>query len=96
MFMVTGAGLSKIQHMQNGGKPARYGIDTWDKQSTETAVILARPDSRLTMAVMERDRRLTGWLRGQTDNPEAPEGFELNNPWKVSGVLDQLYGPKML
>ena len=34
--------------------------------------------------VMERDRRLTGFLRGQTDNVEAPEGFELNNPWKVS------------
>ncbi|KAB2579455.1 hypothetical protein BFW01_g6314 [Lasiodiplodia theobromae] len=30
-----------------------------------------------------RDRRLTGYLRGQTDKPEAPEGFELNNPWKL-------------
>jgi len=33
--------------------------------------------------MMERDLRLTGSLRGQTDNPEAPPGFELNNPWKV-------------
>lgn len=33
---------------------------------------------------MDRDRRLTGFLRGQTDNPEAPPGFELNNPWRVS------------
>lgn len=40
---------------------------------------------------MERDRRLTGWLRGQTDNPEAPDGFELNNPWKVSGQLALCY-----
>lgn len=32
---------------------------------------------------MERDRRLTGYLRGQTDRVEAPEGFEVNNPWKV-------------
>jgi hypothetical protein len=32
---------------------------------------------------MDRDRRLTGTLRGQTDKPEAPLGFELNNPWKV-------------
>ncbi len=32
---------------------------------------------------MGRDLRLTGSLRGQTDNPEAPPGFELNNPWKV-------------
>ncbi|KAL1652247.1 hypothetical protein SLS58_000374 [Diplodia intermedia] len=33
--------------------------------------------------MMERDRRLTGYLRGQTDKPEAPDGFELNNPWKL-------------
>lgn len=32
---------------------------------------------------MERDRRLTGFARGQTDKPEAPAGFELNNPWRV-------------
>lgn len=32
---------------------------------------------------MERDRRLTGFMRGQTDKPEAPAGFELNNPWRV-------------
>ncbi|KAF2434618.1 hypothetical protein EJ08DRAFT_685920 [Tothia fuscella] len=29
-----------------------------------------------------RDKRLTGFLRGQTDRPTAPPGFELNNPWK--------------
>jgi hypothetical protein len=33
---------------------------------------------------MDRDRRLTGYLRGQTDNPTAPPGFELNNAWRVS------------
>ena len=33
---------------------------------------------------MDRDRRLTGYLRGQTDNPTAPPGFELNHPWRVS------------
>lgn len=33
--------------------------------------------------MMERDRRLTGYLRGQTDKVEAPKGFEVNNPWKV-------------
>ncbi|TVY24783.1 hypothetical protein LHYA1_G006841 [Lachnellula hyalina] len=33
--------------------------------------------------VMDRDRRLTGFLRGQTDNPTAPPGFELNNPWRL-------------
>lgn len=25
-------------------------------------------------------------LRGQTDNPEAPAGFELNNPWRVCAL----------
>ncbi|KAH6658864.1 hypothetical protein F5X68DRAFT_226145 [Plectosphaerella plurivora] len=33
--------------------------------------------------VMDRDRRLTGSLRGQCDNPIAPPGFELNNPWRL-------------
>lgn len=32
---------------------------------------------------MNRDRRLTGFLRGQTANPVAPDGYELNNPWRV-------------
>lgn len=35
-------------------------------------------------AVMDRDRRLTGFLRGQTDNVQAPPGFELSNGWRVS------------
>jgi hypothetical protein len=33
---------------------------------------------------MNRDRRLTGSLRGQTDEVTAPAGFELNNPWAAS------------
>ncbi|KAI0483861.1 hypothetical protein F4859DRAFT_474363 [Xylaria cf. heliscus] len=33
--------------------------------------------------VMDRDRRLTGLLRGQSDEPIAPAGFELNNPWRA-------------
>ncbi|KAF2733434.1 hypothetical protein EJ04DRAFT_513213 [Polyplosphaeria fusca] len=33
--------------------------------------------------MIERDRRLTGFARGQTDKPDAPPGFELNNPWRV-------------
>lgn len=32
---------------------------------------------------MDRDRRLTGRLRGQTDGAEAPAGFELSNGWRV-------------
>ncbi|KAE8350659.1 hypothetical protein BDV28DRAFT_138677 [Aspergillus coremiiformis] len=33
--------------------------------------------------MMERDLRLTGSWRGQSSNPEAPKGFELNHPWKL-------------
>lgn len=32
---------------------------------------------------MDRDRRLTGTIRGQIGNAEAPPGFELSNRWKV-------------
>ncbi|QPC58328.1 hypothetical protein HYE67_000559 [Fusarium culmorum] len=40
--------------------------------------------------VMDRDRRLTGTLRGQTDKAEAPLGFELNNPWKEGNPDQQM------
>ncbi|OOF98157.1 hypothetical protein ASPCADRAFT_205430 [Aspergillus carbonarius ITEM 5010] len=33
--------------------------------------------------MMERDYRLTGTKRGQSSNHEAPQGFELSNPWKL-------------
>ncbi|TVY36111.1 hypothetical protein LSUB1_G005154 [Lachnellula subtilissima] len=90
MFGFTGAGLSKLRHMQNGGKRARHSVDQWDRVS-----IPANPPTLLhtlfsgwshdvdEYTVMDRDRRLTGFLRGQTDNPTAPPGFELNNPWRV-------------
>ncbi|KAF7507740.1 hypothetical protein GJ744_010169 [Endocarpon pusillum] len=33
--------------------------------------------------MMDRDFRLTGIWREQTDNPVAPVGFEVNNPWRM-------------
>ncbi|KAF2860726.1 hypothetical protein K470DRAFT_67018 [Piedraia hortae CBS 480.64] len=36
--------------------------------------------------MMERDMRLTGYRRGQTDNVKAPYMFELTNPWRVEPV----------
>lgn len=49
---------------------------------------------------MARDRRLTGTLRGQINNPEAPLGFEFSNAWKVIstrnfsvGLFDMLTMP---
>ncbi|ESZ94698.1 hypothetical protein SBOR_4949 [Sclerotinia borealis F-4128] len=74
MFGITGAGLSGVRALQNGGKRARHSIDAWDR----TALFGIDCDT-----VMDRDRRLTGFLRGQTDNPSAPLGFELNNPWRL-------------
>ncbi|ELR05093.1 hypothetical protein VC83_00178 [Pseudogymnoascus destructans] len=65
MFGITGAGLSKVRAMQNGGKRGRHSVDQWDSQ------------------MMDRDRRLTGFLRGQTGSAIAPLGFELNNPWRL-------------
>jgi len=31
--------------------------------------------------LMERDKRLTGHIRGQTSNPVAPEDFAINSVW---------------
>jgi len=39
---------------------------------------------------MDRDRRLTGDLRGQANNPTAPPGYELNNPWRVCILLQDV------
>jgi len=40
--------------------------------------------TKCVLAVMDRDRRLTGYLRGQTDQALAPAGFEFTNGWRVS------------
>ena len=39
MFMFTGGALSKIRHVQNGGKRARHSVDQWDKVSASSASI---------------------------------------------------------
>lgn len=87
MFGATGAGLSKFRNWQNGGKRARRSLDQWDRQSTKkyNTSHLTMTEGRLIryLVVMNRDRRLTGFLRGQSDAPIAPAGFELNNPWRV-------------
>ena len=90
MFGVSGAGLSGIRHLRNEGKPARHSIDQWDRQSTPAnALNLLHMANSLTETVMDRDRRLTGSLRGQTDQVEAPPGFELSNPWRVGHTIHE-------
>lgn len=67
---VSCAELSRPMHRVNDFT-AKYGTDN-------------EPHAHiLNIAVLERDRRLTGFMRGQTDRPHAPPGFELNNPWRV-------------
>ncbi|OAA50602.1 hypothetical protein NOR_01052 [Metarhizium rileyi] len=69
MFGITGTGLAVVKTWRNEGKRPRYSLDQWDRQSKTH--------------LMDRDRRLTGTLRGQTDNPKAPPGFEFSNGWKL-------------
>ncbi|KAL8328542.1 hypothetical protein RB601_007189 [Gaeumannomyces tritici] len=87
MFGVSGAGVATLRYMQNGGKRARRSIDQWDRYAMlllGEGYISGRHACLLTHTiVMDRDRRLTGLLRGQSDNPIAPPGFELNNPWRA-------------
>lgn len=88
--------MSKVTHMHSGGKRGRHSVDGWDKQSKDHNVQAGYHEARAftlfmwrmtatntKFAVMERDLRLTGYLRGQTDVTKAPSGFELSNRWKV-------------
>ncbi|KAM0561131.1 hypothetical protein ACHAPJ_003635 [Fusarium lateritium] len=79
MFGISGTGLAVIKTWQNEGKRPRYSVDQWDRSK----ISMRRMNADELYLVMERDRRLTGTLRGQTDKSEAPLGFELNNPWKL-------------
>lgn len=47
-------------------------------------IIDIQPRSNIRFSVMMRDRRLTGYLRGQTDQVVANPGFEVNKGWQVS------------
>ncbi|KAI8682722.1 NADH dehydrogenase [ubiquinone] 1 alpha subcomplex subunit 1 [Fusarium sp. Ph1] len=55
-------------------------IKTWQNEGKRPRYSVDQWDK---VSLMERDRRLTGSLRGQTDKAVAPIGFELNNPWKL-------------
>lgn len=48
-----------------------YKRDRWNLDSFDTALI-------------ERDYRLTGSYRGQSNKVVAPENFKLNSIWKLS------------
>ncbi|GAB7353763.1 hypothetical protein MBLNU459_g4154t2 [Dothideomycetes sp. NU459] len=97
-FGITGAGLSKIRNMQNGGKRARHSEgaddddddgDEWETQEPDTTVQTRASYILNRRSLSEKEKkRLTGFLRGQTDRPTAPAGFELSNGWRVEkGVM---------
>ncbi|KAL7898004.1 hypothetical protein HDV64DRAFT_250695 [Trichoderma sp. TUCIM 5745] len=52
---------------------------TWQNEGKRPRYSLDQWDR----VMMDRDRRLTGTLRGQSDNPQAPLGFEFTNGWKL-------------
>ncbi|KAL7970368.1 hypothetical protein HDV63DRAFT_38647 [Trichoderma sp. SZMC 28014] len=52
---------------------------TWQNEGKRPRYSLDQWDRQM----MDRDRRLTGTLRGQSDNPQAPLGFEFTNGWKL-------------
>ncbi|RYN41381.1 hypothetical protein AA0112_g2175 [Alternaria arborescens] len=80
-FAFSAVSVGKLKEMQNGGKKTRRGIDAWDRVSFRKPRCIGKMLTSVQQ-MMERDRRLTGFMRGQTDKPVAPEGFELNNPWR--------------
>ncbi|KFZ15047.1 hypothetical protein V501_02903 [Pseudogymnoascus sp. VKM F-4519 (FW-2642)] len=76
MFGITGAGLSKVRAMQNGGKRGRHSVDQWDSQSTN----LSDPEFYIIAAVDGRNRK---GILADLSHAIAPPGFELNNPWRL-------------
>jgi hypothetical protein len=99
MFAFSAVAVGQLREMQNGGKKGRRGLDQWDRVRCFLIIMLGIAANKMPAKydtsdmtshlhtdhsiVMERDRRLTGFARGQTDKPFAPAGFELNNPWRV-------------
>jgi hypothetical protein len=72
------------------------GILQWRKPRANNGKVDCRWLTRLVLAVMDRDRRLTGYLRGQTDQALAPAGFEFTNGWRVSFARNMMFDPKMV
>ncbi|KAF1984183.1 hypothetical protein K402DRAFT_423001 [Aulographum hederae CBS 113979] len=83
MFGITGGALGGLQHMQNGGKRGRHNTDMWDRVRVPIGFLEWRGLMLTSLQqMMDRDRRLTGYLRGQSDRVEAAPGYELNSAWR--------------
>ncbi|KAG0160129.1 hypothetical protein PDIDSM_7656 [Penicillium digitatum] len=78
MFGVTGYGIHYAKRFVNDGKKARWNSDL----KVSDYWLFGR-----LKALMERDLRITGSLRGQSSNHKAPTGFEVSNPWKIENRI---------
>ncbi|KAG0664440.1 hypothetical protein C6P46_001485 [Rhodotorula mucilaginosa] len=73
MFAVTGTGFSAAKRLTNDGK-------------VQHAVPTRHTLDQWEDSMMERDRRLTGSLRGQSTEPIAPKAFATNSVWQTEKV----------
>ncbi|KAJ5815548.1 hypothetical protein N7474_007325 [Penicillium riverlandense] len=87
MFTATGVGLHFVKRFANDGKKARWNQDLWDRVSLSLSTAQNTNHATTRSSVMERDLRITGSLRGQSSNHQAPKGFEVSHPWKVRKTL---------
>lgn len=68
----------------------RNTANAWTAKYVSTLKILeirTGMDDADGFTVQDRDRRLTGQLRGQSDNPIAPPSFAINSEWKVGSSV---------
>ncbi|KAI9633265.1 uncharacterized protein MKK02DRAFT_39243 [Dioszegia hungarica] len=91
-FGATGTLFSIAKRATNDGKVGyffeEYEENQWELARRRNSMNLPpryHIDSWETM-MMERDRRLTGSLRGQSTNPTAPKEFATNSVWETERV----------
>ncbi|KAG4442652.1 hypothetical protein IFR05_001837 [Cadophora sp. M221] len=82
MFGVTGAGLSKLRHMQNGGKRGRHSVDQWDRQSNYHGYL----ESRVGLLMRDSDgsRSQIDWILERTNRqPSSSTRFRVEQPMEA-------------
>ncbi|KFY18868.1 hypothetical protein V493_08291 [Pseudogymnoascus sp. VKM F-4281 (FW-2241)] len=96
MFGITGAGLSKVRAMQNGGKRGRHSVDQWDsvRHSPNPSIDDGRTNSpSANDGPRQAVNRLSSWPNRQchcaaglrVEQPmEVGEAIPLNRPQEVN------------
>lgn len=87
--------MNAIHSLRNNGKRDLYGLDKWDRQRkyiyVNNVLYVILTWNMLNFLVIERDFRLTGEYRKQTDKPTAPEEFKTNSFWKVCDFISVFF-----